>query len=129
MQHHFAVQPTRQPDALTLAASTWLASGIVLLGLTPLPLHDPVWGWAPAFWLLAAPSVLLLARRMCTSLARPKLSPRSKAPRARRERSEFAHYRPGLRRCQSVRRRRPATRVCDSVPARATQTAELVQQA
>ncbi|MGH8118508.1 MAG: hypothetical protein ACREPJ_14620 [Rhodanobacteraceae bacterium] len=53
----------RHPDVLTLAAATWLACGIVLLGLTPLPLHDATLGWSPAFWLLAAPSLLLLARR------------------------------------------------------------------
>lgn len=53
-------------DGLTLAAATWLASGIVLLGLTPLPLHDVDWGWSPAFWLLAAPAILLYARHLCT---------------------------------------------------------------
>ena len=51
-----------QADILTLAAATWLACGSVLLGLTPLPLRDPTLGWSPAFWLLAAPAVLLLTR-------------------------------------------------------------------
>lgn len=50
------------PDPITLAAATWLACGIVMLGLTPLPLHDATLGWSPAFWLLAAPAVALLAR-------------------------------------------------------------------
>ncbi|HEX5354348.1 MAG TPA: hypothetical protein VFW60_09725 [Rhodanobacteraceae bacterium] len=54
-----------ESDPLTLAAATWLACGIVLLGLTPLPLHDATLGWSPAFWLLVAPSLLLVARRMC----------------------------------------------------------------
>jgi hypothetical protein len=54
--------PHRNPDALTLAAATWLAAGLVLLGLTPLPLHDPRYGWSLAFWLLAAPSAVLAAR-------------------------------------------------------------------
>ena len=54
--------PRREPDALTLAAMTWLAAGLVLLGLTPLPLHDPHYGWSLAFWLLAAPSAILLAK-------------------------------------------------------------------
>lgn len=54
--------PRREPDALTLAAVTWLAAGLVLLGLTPLPLHDPRYGWSLAFWLLAAPSAILAAR-------------------------------------------------------------------
>ncbi|MGN6312506.1 MAG: hypothetical protein ACTHMO_01960 [Rhodanobacteraceae bacterium] len=54
--------PRRNPDALTLAAATWLATGLVLLGLTPLPLHDPRYGWSLAFWLLVAPVVLLTSR-------------------------------------------------------------------
>lgn len=53
---------SREPDALTLAAVTWLAAGLVLFGLTPLPLHDPHYGWSLAFWLLAAPVVLLTSR-------------------------------------------------------------------
>ena len=56
-------EPTIQHDALTLAAATWLACGIVLFGLTPLPWRDATLGWTPAFWLLAAPCVLLVARR------------------------------------------------------------------
>jgi hypothetical protein len=55
-------------DTLTLVAGTWLASGCVLLGLTPLPWHDATLGWSPAFWLLAAPTMLLLARRIGTRL-------------------------------------------------------------
>ncbi|HEX7129498.1 MAG TPA: hypothetical protein VF217_05430 [Rhodanobacteraceae bacterium] len=57
----------REPDALTLAAIAWLAAGLVLLGLTPLPLHDPRYGWSLAFWLLVAP-VVLLASRHCARL-------------------------------------------------------------
>lgn len=53
------------PDPTTLAAATWLACGVVLLGLTPLPLRSATLGWSLAFWLLAAPSILLLARSMC----------------------------------------------------------------
>ncbi|HEX5952318.1 MAG TPA: hypothetical protein VFY94_04000 [Rhodanobacteraceae bacterium] len=49
-------------DPLALGAGTWLACGVVLYGLTPLPLHDAALGWSPAFWLLAAPCLLLLAR-------------------------------------------------------------------
>lgn len=56
--------PDPHPDGMTLAAATWLASGVVLLGLTPLPLHDADWGWSPAFWLLAAPALLLGAKRI-----------------------------------------------------------------
>ena len=51
----------REPDALTLATATWLAAGAVLSGLTPLPLHDPRYGWSLTFWLIAAPIALLAA--------------------------------------------------------------------
>lgn len=53
---------SRSIDTLTLIAGTWLACGCVLLGLTPLPWHNATFGWAPAFWMLAAPCLLLLAR-------------------------------------------------------------------
>ncbi|MBS0383225.1 MAG: hypothetical protein JSR56_12430 [Proteobacteria bacterium] len=66
MRRPIARCPDHAPDAMTLAAATWLASGIVLLGLTPLPLHDATWGWSPAFWLLAAPASLLVARHLST---------------------------------------------------------------
>lgn len=52
----------RESDALALAAATWFAAGLVLMGLTPLPLHDPHYGWSLAFWLLAAPGAILAAR-------------------------------------------------------------------
>ena len=54
-------KPRREPDVLTLAVVTWLAGGIVLLGLTPLPLRDPRYGWSLTFWLVAAPLALLAA--------------------------------------------------------------------
>jgi hypothetical protein len=63
MQRQPATATFPQADILTLAAATWLACGGVLFGLTPLPLRDPTLGWSPAFWLLAAPAVLLLTRR------------------------------------------------------------------
>ncbi len=63
MRRHTRSEPMPQYDALTLAAATWLACGVVLFGLTPLPWRDATLGWTPAFWLLAAPCVLLLARR------------------------------------------------------------------
>lgn len=47
-----------EPDPIILAAAAWLAVGLVLLGLTPLPPHDPRYGWSVMFWLLIAPSVL-----------------------------------------------------------------------
>jgi len=56
------MQTFRDPDVLTLAAATWLAVGLVLLILTPLPAHDAQHGWSIAFWLLAAPAAALAAR-------------------------------------------------------------------
>lgn len=64
MRRHARPEPTPRHDALTLAAATWLACGLVLFGLTPLPWRDATLGWSPAFWLLAAPLVLLVARRV-----------------------------------------------------------------
>lgn len=51
-----------EPDPIILAAATWLAAGLVLLGLTPLPPHDPRYGWSVMFWLLIAPSAVLAMR-------------------------------------------------------------------
>lgn len=53
-----------EPGPLTLAAMTWLAIGLVLLGLTPLPAHDAVYGWSSAFWLIAAPAAILVALKV-----------------------------------------------------------------
>lgn len=55
-------QPGPMPDPIVLGAGTWLACGVVLLGLTPLPLRDTHLGWSFTFWALAAPLVVLLAR-------------------------------------------------------------------
>jgi hypothetical protein len=63
MRHAIRSESSHPHDVLTLAAATWLACGIVLFGLTPLPWRDATLGWTPAFWLLAAPCVLLVARR------------------------------------------------------------------
>jgi hypothetical protein len=49
------------PEPILLGAATWLACGVVLLGLTPLPLRNPQIGWSLSFWALAAPLVVLLA--------------------------------------------------------------------
>lgn len=54
-----------QPDPLNLAAGFWLASGVVLLGLTPLPLHDTTAGWSATFWLVLAPALALALRMVC----------------------------------------------------------------
>jgi hypothetical protein len=60
----------RQADPLILAAATWLASGLVLLGLTPLPLHDAHLGWTATFWLVLAPTILLGVRAWLTRTRR-----------------------------------------------------------
>ncbi len=52
----------RKPDVLALAAATWLAIGLVLLLLTPMPAHDAQHGWSIAFWLIVAPAAVLAAR-------------------------------------------------------------------
>lgn len=71
MHRRSAPSPTSRPDIVSLAAATWLACGVVLLGLTPLPLRDANLGWSPAFWLLAAPFLLLIAKRLLIPLRSP----------------------------------------------------------
>lgn len=93
--------PATSFDPITLALATWLACGAVLLGMTPLPLHSALTGWAPAFWLLAAPALLLLAR--------PLLAPRATAATLQRasRRGELTLARPVRRRPRAAIRRRP----------------------
>lgn len=80
MHRRTAPSPTSQPDILSLAAATWLACGIVLLGLTPLPLRDANLGWSPAFWLLAAPLLLLIAKRLLIPRRSPVPARRQSQP-------------------------------------------------
>lgn len=91
-------------DPFTLIAAAWLASGCVLLGLTPLPLHDASYGWSPAFWLLAAPCVLLIARVACARWPLRGEAPRGywKRPAGRR----CATPSRALRAPQAIRRTR-----------------------
>jgi hypothetical protein len=79
MPRHTRSESARPHDTLTLAAATWLACGIVLFGLTPLPWRDATLGWSPAFWLLAAPCLLLIARRafLPDTQAAPRYAARS----------------------------------------------------
>jgi hypothetical protein len=79
MPRHPESESARPHDALMLAAATWLACGIVLFGLTPLPWRDATLGWSPAFWLLAAPCLLLIARRtfLPDTQAAPRYTARS----------------------------------------------------
>ncbi len=65
-----------QPD-LVAAALLWLLGGNVLLLSTAVPLRSELLGWTPAFWLLAAPLIMLLALqpslpRQLKSLCRPR---------------------------------------------------------
>ncbi|HEX7325996.1 MAG TPA: hypothetical protein VF292_11695 [Rhodanobacteraceae bacterium] len=84
--HPSATASTHTPDAITLAAWTWLACGCVLLGLTPLPLHAGGWGWSPLFWLLLAPASLLCARCLCArGMALPDAHARGRARAPRRQ--------------------------------------------
>ena len=53
--------PSPHHPRLIAAASTWLLGGGVLLLSTLVPAHTPLLGWTPAFWLLAAPLLVLLA--------------------------------------------------------------------
>lgn len=39
----------------------WLLAGAVLLLTTLVPAHTDTFGWTPAFWLVGAPLVVLLA--------------------------------------------------------------------
>lgn len=82
-----------QPDPLTLAASTWLACGVVLYAFTPLPLRDAALGWSVAFWLLGAPALMLAVRR-CMARSRP---PRA-AARGGRSGPHARQHRPAIRR-------------------------------
>jgi hypothetical protein len=43
------------------AAILWLLGGSALLLSTLIPAHTELLGWTPAFWLLGAPLVMLLA--------------------------------------------------------------------
>lgn len=84
-------------DPLILAAATWLACGMVLYGFSPLPLHDATLGWSAAFWLLAAPALVLLLRWLAAGFGRRG---HRRDTAAGRWRSGFQrhHRRPAIRR-------------------------------
>ncbi len=113
MRRHPLPAADRHPDVLTLAAATWLACGIVLLGLTPMPWHDASSGWSLAFWLLAAPILLLLVR-----WAFRQKQPRSPNQRPYRETVGSIGARSRLRRlpCSVTRNPGPGTRSTRVVP-------------
>ncbi|MEO6967781.1 MAG: hypothetical protein ABI132_04895 [Rhodanobacteraceae bacterium] len=76
--------PYHQSDVLTLASLAWLATGLVLLCLTPLPAHDAAHGWSPAFWLIVAPAVVLAMLHPRAVLAPAKNWRRARSSRGTR---------------------------------------------
>jgi hypothetical protein len=53
-------QPSQASHQRLLAAAlSWTIAGIVLL-LTVVPMHTRMLGWAPTFWLIGAPLIVLL---------------------------------------------------------------------
>jgi len=64
-------------ERLLGAALLWLLAGSALLLTTLVPVHTDVLGWTPAFWLVGAPLVVLLALepslpRQLVTLLRPR---------------------------------------------------------
>jgi hypothetical protein len=53
--------PSPRHHRLLAAAMAWLLGGGVLLLSTLVPARTDALGWTPAFWLLGAPLVVLLA--------------------------------------------------------------------
>ncbi len=53
--------PCVHHQPLFAATVAWLCAGSFLLVTTLVPTHTALLGWTPAFWLLAAPVVVLLA--------------------------------------------------------------------
>lgn len=49
------------PSRVLAASLAWLVGGSALLFTTVVPAHTVMLGWTPAFWLLAAPLLVLLA--------------------------------------------------------------------
>ncbi len=54
-------RPNTASPRLLGATALWLLAGAALLLTTALPLHTDLLGWTPAFWLLGAPLIMLLA--------------------------------------------------------------------
>ena len=64
-------------ERLLGGALLWLLAGTVLLLTTLVPVHTDALGWTPAFWLVGAPLVMLLALepalpRRLLALLRPR---------------------------------------------------------
>lgn len=68
---------TAHHERLLGAALLWLLGGAALLLTTLVPVHTDALGWTPAFWLVGAPLVVLLALepslpRQLLTLLRPR---------------------------------------------------------
>ncbi|WP_426701425.1 hypothetical protein ACPPVV_19060 [Rhodanobacter sp. Col0626] len=71
------VLPSPHHQRLLGATVLWLVGGGILLLTTLVPAHTDALGWTPAFWLLGAPWVVLLALeptlpRQLLALFRPR---------------------------------------------------------
>jgi hypothetical protein len=69
--------PSHHHQRLLGAAVLWLLGGGALLLSTLVPAHTDLLGWTPAFWLVGAPLVVLLALepslpRQLLALYRPR---------------------------------------------------------
>lgn len=53
--------PTAQHQRLLGRTLVWLFGGSLLLSTTLVPAHTALLGWTPAFWLVGAPLIVLLA--------------------------------------------------------------------
>jgi hypothetical protein len=74
---HAPALPSARHQRLLGAALLWLLAGGVLLLSTLVPAYTESLGWTPAFWLLGAPLVVLLALepalpRQLLALCRPR---------------------------------------------------------
>ncbi|MGH8160354.1 MAG: hypothetical protein ACREPQ_19750 [Rhodanobacter sp.] len=53
--------PASHPSHLLGSAALWLLCGSALVLTTVVPMHTALLGWTPAFWLIGAPMIVLLA--------------------------------------------------------------------
>lgn len=75
MRTQVLISPHRKP--LLRATVWWLLGGGALLLSTVVPVHTELLGWTPAFWLVGAPLVVLVALepalpRQLLELCRPR---------------------------------------------------------
>jgi len=77
------ISRTTHHERLLGASLLWLLAGAALLLTTLVPVHTHALGWTPAFWLVGAPLVMLLAlepslpRQLLGLLFRPRRRPSS----------------------------------------------------